>query len=415
MKILFIHQNFPGQFKYLAQKLLSQGNEVRAVAIDPGHSAGVKVSQYQPSVGSSKHIHPLAVEFETKAIRGQACANKMLELSKLGFYPDLIIGHPGWGEMLFAREIYPKAKQIHFIEFYYKAFGADVDFDPEFLNSSLEERERIYIKNSHLALSMLEMDWGYTPTQWQKSLIPRIFQNKVDVIFDGINTDMVRPKLAGEKIAFKVGMANGSSRIIDQNDEVLTFVNRNLEPYRGYHSFMRALPEIQKQRPKAITLIVGGEGVSYGSKPPPGKTWKNIFLDEVKAEIDSSRVIFLGNIAYDQYIKLLQITKCHVYLTYPFVLSWSCLEAMACEALVVGSKTAPVEEVIVDGENGFLVDFFSIENIANTVADVLKNQDQYRDIRKAARRTIMERYDLYKVSIPSQLAMIDRVMEDDFV
>ena len=415
MKILFIHQNFPGQFKHLAQELLSLGHEVRAIAINPGTSMGVGIELYQPLVSSSQNIHPLATEFETKIIRGQACANKLLELSNDGFYPDLIIGHPGWGEMLFAREVYPKAKQIHFIEFYYRAYGADVDFDPEFLNGSLEERERIYIKNTHLALSMLEMDWGYAPTQWQKSLTPSIFQNKIDVIFDGIDTDDVKPKLPDEKIALKVNMPDGSTKVIDESHEVITFVNRNLEPYRGYHSFIRALPEIQRQRPKAITLIVGGEGVSYGAKPPSGTTWKNIFLDEVRTNIDASRVIFLGNIAYDQYIKLLQISKCHVYLTYPFVLSWSCLEAMACEALVVGSKTAPVEEVIVDGENGLLVDFFDTVGLARTVIDALKNQDQYQSIRKAARRTIMEKYDLKTVSIPSQLAMIEKVMEASFV
>jgi len=415
MKILFIHQNFPGQFKHLAQELLSLGHEVRAIAINPGTSMGVGIELYQPLVSSSQNIHPLATEFETKIIRGQACANKLLELSNDGFYPDLIIGHPGWGEMLFAREVYPKAKQIHFIEFYYRAYGADVDFDPEFLNGSLEERERIYIKNTHLALSMLEMDWGYAPTQWQKSLTPSIFQNKIDVIFDGIDTDDVKPKLPDEKIALKVNMPDGSTKVIDESHEVITFVNRNLEPYRGYHSFIRALPEIQRQRPQAITLIVGGEGVSYGAKSPPGTTWKNIFLDEVKADIDASRVIFLGNIAYDQYLKLLQISKCHVYLTYPFVLSWSCLEAMACEALVVGSKTAPVEEVIVDGENGLLVDFFDTVGLARTVVEALKNQDQYQRIRKAARRTIMEKYDLKTVSIPSQLAMIEKVMEASFV
>ncbi len=222
MKILFIHQNFPGQFKHLAQELLSLGHEVRAIAINPGTSMGVGIELYQPLVSSSQNIHPLATEFETKIIRGQACANKLLELSNDGFYPDLIIGHPGWGEMLFAREVYPKAKQIHFIEFYYRAFGADVDFDPEFLNNSLDERERIYIKNTHLALSMLEMDWGYAPTQWQKSLTPSIFQNKIDVIFDGIDTDVVRPKLSSEKISLKVNMPDGSTRVIVEGDEVVT-------------------------------------------------------------------------------------------------------------------------------------------------------------------------------------------------
>jgi len=380
------------------------------MAINPDRLSGSQIETYQPLVGSSKNIHPLATEFETKVIRGQACANKLLDLKKNGFYPDLIIGHPGWGELLFAREVYPKAKQIHFIEFYYRFVGADMSFDPEFSNDSLAERERIYIKNTHLILGLLEMDWGYAPTQWQKSLIPSVFRNKVDVIFDGIDTQVVKPKLPGEKITLKINLPDGSIRVIEEGDEIVTFVNRNLEPYRGYHSFMRALPEIQRQRPKALTLIVGGEGVSYGAKAPPGESWKNIFLDEVKADIDLSRIFFLGSIPYDQYIKLLQMSQCHVYLTYPFVLSWSCLEAMACGAVVVGSKTPPVQEVIVDCKNGLLVDFFDIQNIASTVIEVLKNKDQYLHIRQAARQTIIEQYDLNRVSVPQQLAMINQVM-----
>ena len=197
--------------------------------------------------------------------------------------------------------------------------------------------------------------------------------------------------------------------VLRPRDEVITFVNRQLEPYRGYHVFMRALPEILKRRPEAQVLIVGGNGVSYGRKPPEGKSWRTIFLDEVRDRIDMSRVHFLGQIPKPDFLSMLQVSSCHVYLTYPFVLSWSMLEAMANECLVIGSATPPVQEVIEDGRNGLLVDFHSPEQVATAVVRALARPEAYLPLREAARRSILDRYDLHSRCLPDLIRLIDTV------
>ena len=197
--------------------------------------------------------------------------------------------------------------------------------------------------------------------------------------------------------------------ILHAGEEVLTFVNRNLEPYRGYHQFMRALPRILREWPNAEVLIVGGDDVSYGAKAPEGRTWKQIFLDEVQADLDPARVHFLGRIPYDAYLNVLRVSRCHVYLTYPFVLGWSCIEAMSAGCLVVGSATAPVQEVIKHGANGLLVDFFDHRALADNVIGVLAQPEKYAPMRASARATAVERYDLDSQCLPRQLRLIEQL------
>jgi glycosyltransferase involved in cell wall biosynthesis len=398
MNLLFVHQNFPAQFRHLAPALAQAGHEVHALAIDGREVPGVSLHPYKPERGSSKQIHPWAAEFETKIIRGEACAAAAARLKSQGFSPELIIAHPGWGESLFLKDVWPQALLLAFIEFFYAAHGLDVDFDPEFSDANLASAARIRAKNAHLLLALDAMDWGLSPTHWQKSTVPAPYRDRVSVIFDGIDTREVKPDPEATLTL--------RSRVIRAGDEVITFVNRNLEPQRGYHVFMRALPEIQRRRPKAITLIVGGDEVSYGARPPAGKTWKQIFLDEVADKIDASRVFFLGKIPYRDYLKLLQVSACHVYLTYPFVLSWSCIEAMSAGCLVVGSATPPVKEVIEHGANGLLVDFFDIGAWIDTIADCLADPRKYAALRTAARKTAIERYDLAGVCLPLQMQLV---------
>ncbi|HET9664657.1 MAG TPA: glycosyltransferase, partial [Burkholderiales bacterium] len=256
-------------------------------------------------------------------------------------------------------------------------------------------------KNAHMLLTLTSMDWGVCPTQFQRNTMPRAYHDRICVIFDGIDTGAVRPDPAASVTI------NG--RTLRAGDEVLTFVNRNLEPYRGYHVFMRALPEILKRRPNAIALIVGGDEVSYGAAAPEGKTWKQIFFDEVKARLDPGRVFFLGRIPYASYLAVLQVSRCHVYLTYPFVLGWSCIEAMSAGCLVVGSRTPPVEEVIEHGKNGLLADFFDAAALAETVVEGLARPEHHAPLRNAARETAIERYDLKSMCLPQQIALIERL------
>jgi glycosyltransferase involved in cell wall biosynthesis len=405
MNILFVHQNFPGQFKSLAPALAAAGHHITALAIEGGELPNTHFIRYRPQRGTSPGIHPWATDIETKILRGEACAMAAEKLRATGYQPDIIVGHPGWGEMLFLRDIWPAAPQLHFLEFYYSPRGVDVGFDPEFSKAEWRHNARIRAKNASGLLSLEQMDAAYSPTNWQRSSYPAFAQPKIDVIHDGVHTDGLRPNpdasltLQGRNLTLRPGM------------RVVTFVNRNLEPYRGYHSFMRALPTMQQLIPDAFFIIVGRDGVSYGAKPPDGKSWKEIFLDEAKDRIDQSRIAFVGHIPYSAFISLMQISCAHVYLTYPFVLSWSMLEAMSCGAPIIGSATPPVQEVIDHGRNGLLVDFFDYEAIARTVAEVANNAQRYQGMRQKARETVQERYDLHRTCLPSQRALIEKVAQ----
>lgn len=401
MNVLFVHQNFPGQYKHLAPALAQLGHRCVALTInDPGHKIpGVTIVPYKPKRGSTPNIHPFAADFETKVIRGEAAGMAALALKKQGFTPDIIVGHPGWGETLFMRDVFPDAKLLLFIEFFYRTQGADMGFDPEFPDQGFASHARLRAKNANNVLALEGMDWGVSPTQFQASTVPALFRNRISVIHDGIDTKLVRPM----PDAF---LTVGPDKIrLDASQEIITFVNRNLEPHRGWHSFIRALPAIQKKRPDAITLIVGGEGVSYGRAPDKG-TWKDHFLKDVRDDLDMSRIHFLGNTSYRDFLSLLAISSVHVYLTYPFVLSWSLIEAMAMECLIVGSDTAPVREVIRHGENGFLTDFFDRAAMAEAVSEALANRAALGDLKRQARADAVARFDLASVCLPAQLRLV---------
>lgn len=336
MKVLLIHQNFPGQFRGLAPALRAAGHDLRAVsARAEKHLVGVSNTQYTGSQGTTAAIHPWLVSTETAVIRGEAVAAVVQKMVHEGWVPDVVLGHTGWGEMLFIRQVLPHARLIGFNELYYQTEGGDVGFDPEFPADPLS-KQRLVVRNMHLMSSLLSCDVGVTPTHWQASCFPPLLRQKLKVLHDGILTDRLRPNPSAW-----VNLSRDGLRL-KSGDEVVTFVNRNLEPMRGYHQFMRALPEILRQRPQAHVVIVGGDGVSYGSPAPLGTSYKQIYLDEVRGQLDMSRVHFVNRVPYDVLVSLLRISAAHVYLTVPFVLSWSLLEAMSLGALVIGSDSEPV-------------------------------------------------------------------------
>ena len=412
MKILFIHQNFPGQFKFLAPALVRNGHEVVAMTMqkgEPPQIPGIRIIPYGVTRGTTKGAHPWVIDFETKVIRAEACFRAALKLKEQGFTPDVIVAHPGWGESLFLKEVWPSARLGIYCEFYYRATGADVGFDPEFASNDPGEVCRVRLKNLNKILHFEVADAGLSPTHWQASTFPPALREKITVVHDGIDTSAIQPKAD-----VRLGL-NGTINLT-RADEVITFVNRNFEPYRGYHIFMRALPEMLRRRPKARFLLVGGNEVSYGAAPPPNQTWKDIFIAEVRSKIsdaDWGRVHFLGKVPYHHFIPLLQLSTVHVYLTYPFVLSWSLLEAMSAGCAIVASDTQPLREAIRHGDTGRLVDFFDVQGLADEVCRLLDAPEERARLGTNAREFAKANYDLQTVCLPKQLAWVESLAERD--
>ncbi len=402
MNVLFVHQNCPGQFRHLAPALVARG--AKAVFItQKGKPAipGVTKVEYAPHRKITEKIHPYLASSEAAVLNGQAVARVGFDLRGQGFVPDVMIGNPGWGETLYLKDVWPDSPLISMCEFYYRGRGSDVGFDPEFeggADAPLRARTRA---GPHL-LALEAADAAYVPTMWQRDQFPQVYHPKMRVIHDGIDCERLAPDPTAQ-----LTLPNGVT--LSRSDEVLTYVARNLEPYRGFHSFLRALPRVLNERPDAQVVIAGGDGVSYGARPPDGKSWRDHLLKEIGPLPD--RVHFTGRLAYQDFVKLAQVSSVHAYLTYPFVLSWSMLEVMAAGGIVVGSATPPVEEVIQDGENGYLVDFFDLDAIAGKLSEALAVRNDRDALRAAARETILSRFEL-QTCLQNQLDLIDKVCAD---
>lgn len=403
MKILFVHQNFPAQFIHLAPALAARGHQVLSLAdLANKRTAlpGVRSFFYRSPV--KDQLKGLASTYANMAACGEMAAGACAQLrDRSGFSPDVIFGHNGWGEMLFLREVWPEARILNYAELVYRSRGLDADFDPEFQKPGLKSGIATTARAAHILQSMIHADAALSPTEWQAASFPKDLRHKISVIHDGVKTDEAKPDPTASLII------PGTDLTLRAGDEVLSFLNRNLEPYRGYHTFMRALPAIMEARPDAQVVIVGGDGQSYGRAPTKG-TWKQIFLDEVADRIDLSRLHFPGKIPRQDFLKLMQVTRVHAYLTYPFVLSWSMIEAMSAGALVIGSATGPVQEVIRDGVNGRLVDFFDVQGWADTIIRSLANPAADDALRVAARATILERYDLFNHCLPRLIDFVEQ-------
>nr|WP_115024883.1 glycosyltransferase family 4 protein [Synechococcus sp. UW69] len=410
MRILFVHQNFPGQYVHILRRLSRLGgHQVIGLGINEVGPLGklpdnIAYFRYSLSQGNGAGVHPLARETETKVIRAEGVARAASRLRDQGFYPDLICAHPGWGEAMFLRTVWPDTPVLCYQEFFYREHGFDANFDPEFLD---EKRDwdyvaRIIMKNAYLQVTLEQATWNVSPTHFQASSYPEHWRRKISVIHDGIDLQQARPHPSPEPLKLPDGT------VLEKGQPIVTFVNRCLEPYRGCHTFIRAIPELQRQYPEARLVIVGKtKGVSYGAECPDGE-WGERFLAEIDGQYDPSRVHFTGPLPYSQFIPLLQLSACHVYLTYPFVMSWSLLEAMACGCAVVGSDTAPVREVVRHGQNGVLVDFFSPADLAAAVVELLNDPQRAAGFGAAARETVERSYDL-DACVTRQLALMDLV------
>jgi glycosyltransferase involved in cell wall biosynthesis len=403
--ILFVHQNFPAQFVNIAKSLIAQGDIVTAIGSGtaPGME-GVDLWRWTNTRSSTAGIFAHATRAEADLIRAQAAAEAASGLKKDGFIPDIIIGHPGWGETLHLKSVFPLAKIILFGEFYYIDRGGDVGFDLEFDRITLADSMRINGKNATQALAYTMADMIVCPTPFQASTFPEIFQSRIVVQHEGLDLDRAK-KIEGAKIISRDG------KVIDGSYPVITFVNRNFERLRGFHIFMRALPLILKSCENLQVIVIGNEnGGGYGQKLPNNESWKNHMLNELLGQLDMDRINFLGTVPHEVMIKAFSISTAHIYYTYPFVLSWSLIEAMACECLIVGSDTAPVRDVIAHGVNGILNDFFDVSALAHSVIDIVNNKKKYENFGRKARIFVQQKFDHRTNGTPNWLKLIRSVL-----
>jgi glycosyltransferase involved in cell wall biosynthesis len=395
MNVLFVHNNFPAQFRNIAT-VLARETDVKIAAIGSATARSlpsVKLLRYALEDADVSHTHPFARRFDLECRRAEQVLYGLSGLSASGFVPDVILAHPGWGETLPLRTVFPNARLLVYCEFFYGQ-GRDFDFDPEFPLAGVDGHIGLQLKNAATLLALADCDMGISPTNWQRSTFPRHYQDKIEVVHEGIDTDLVAPNPNARLL-----LPNG--QYLRSSDEVVTFVVRNMEPLRGYHIFMRALPEIMRRRPKAQIVVIGNDGLSYGMAAPFGRSWKEVYLEEVKKRIDLNRLHFLGRTEYSTFLQAIQISSVHVYLTYPFVLSWSALEAMSAGCVVIGSDTPPVREVIASGETGLIVSFFDHQQLSERVVEVLQDPRRHAPLRKAARRHIVENFDAKRICIPN--------------
>jgi glycosyltransferase involved in cell wall biosynthesis len=395
MKILFLHPNFPAQFRHLATVLGSdpQHQVVFGTKRQEGSISGVDKAIYNESRAVNPQTHHYVRNLESAVLQGQAVYRMGEQLKSQGFLPDIVYGHSGWGPTLLIKDVFPKAKLYCYFEWFYHAHGSDADFDPSDPLTA-DDEARIRLKNAPILLDLCSCDRGLSPTKWQRQQFPPEYHSKIKVLHDGVDLNFFQPKPGAKLVLDSLNLD------LSGVDELITYVARGMEPYRGFPQFMEAVALLQKRRPNTHVIVVGENRVAYGKNLPDGKTYKDLMLE--KLDLDLSRLHFTGLLPYNQYLQVLQASSVHVYLTRPFVLSWSMLEAMATGCVVLGSDTPPVKEMIEDGVNGLLVDFFSIEAIVERIEEVLDHQDRMADLRIKARETIEENYNLARL-LPEHL------------
>ena len=404
MRYLFVHQNFPAQFLHILRHLAAQQqHDLVFLTENRGNVLpGVRKIYHSLLQTPSKHIHRDARDFELAAIRADGTATAARTLKGLGYQPDIIIGHHGWGELLNMKDVWPHTPLLGYQEYYYHEQGKDVGFDPEFPLSPLEFA-RVRAKNALNLLTLTNPGHGFTPTHFQHQTYPAWAQDNISVLHEGVNLEVCKPE---PKLHERTVSLGGYK--IAPTDKLVTYVVRDLEPYRGFHIMMRALPHILKARPDVRVILVGGDHVSYGVRPPDG-TWRKTMLDELGPALDLSRVHFTGRVPYETYVKILQRSDTHVYLTYPFVASWSLREAMSTGCAIVASDTEPVHEFIAHRKTGLLVPFLEPERVADGVLTLLEDAALNKRLRRAARAWAEKhlRMDDY---LRGYEALIERVM-----
>ncbi len=399
MRVLFLHTNFPAQYRHVAPALAAKpGNQVVfATTNAKGTLQGVEKVLFKAHREVRKETHHYIRPLEYAVLNGQGVYRVATQLKQRGFTPDVVCAHAGWGVGSFVKDAWPRSRLLTYFEWYYNAAGSDADFlnDPP-LNE--DDHLRIRTKNAPILLDIANSDWGLSPTHYQRSQFPGWMGDRIAVMHDGVNTEFFSP-VPDSKLQLP-------TLDLSETDELITYVARGMEPYRGFPQFMTAVEKVLKRRPKAHVVVVGADRVAYGRSLPDGQTYKQKMLADL--DLDESRVHFTGLLSYNAYREVIRASAVHVYLTVPFVLSWSMIESMSTGCLVLGSDTAPVREVIQDGVNGLLVEFFDTDAIAARIEEVLDHPDRMAELRRRARETVLERY-AHKDTLPKHVELIEDV------
>jgi len=396
MKIVFVHQNFPGQFLRLSRSFVAEGHEVVALGMAKQCSLpGVRYVRYDPVPGPEDPRHEARFSPVVPRLRrAYGVALKARELAKQGFEPDVVVVNTGWGENLFLKDIWPGARHVAYFEYYYHAKGQDLDFDPEFPVTNEEVIWRLRLKNAMQLGALDAADLAVAPTRYQRDTFPAYLRDRIAIIHDGIDTKRLTPDPA---VGLQIGQDGPR---LTRRKPVVTYVTRNIEPMRGSHIVFRSLPALLDIDPELQVVIIGGKGNSYSGAAPGGVSWYEHFKSRIDRPVDWSRVHCVGNLPYDQFVKVLQVSSAHIYMTYPFVLSWSSIEAMALECRIVASDTEPVREIVTDGVNGRLFPFFDHRALAERVRETLAEQEKSAAMARQARKIAVERYDYETICLP---------------
>jgi glycosyltransferase involved in cell wall biosynthesis len=403
MHILFVHQNYPAQFGHVAAYLHRRhGHRCTFISRQPpSRSPEIERIQYSLEGGATERNHYCSRTFENTVWHAHGVYRALQERPDLR--PDLIVGHSGFGSTLFLRELYPETPIVNYFEYFYRPRNSDMDFRPEFPSTEMN-RLRSYARNAMLLLDLENCTAGYAPTRWQRERLPSAFHDKVEVIFDGVDTSIWKPmpglprRLEDPALELPAGQ------------KIVTYATRGMESMRGFDVFMEFARRLSAQRSDVQFVIAGQDRVCYGGDAAftGGLSFKDWILS--RATFDLSRFTFLGLVPPTTLARLFNLTDLHVYWTVPFVLSWSLMNALACGAPVLASGTEPVREMIDDGVNGLLVDFHDIDAMLDRAHQVLDHPADFGHLRQAAAARIAERYSL-DVCLPRMLELYERARQ----
>ena len=397
MHVLFVHQNFPAQFGHIARHLVKRrGWTCTFVSETPaGNVTGIRKIQYRTAGGARESTHYCSRSFENSIWHSHAVFEACKAHPEI--HPDVIVGHSGFGSTLFLPELYPGAPVLNYFEFYYHPHQSDMDFRPEYPSQEIDFL-RAQARNAMLLLDLVNCRAGYSPTHYQRSLFPADLKHKISVIFDGIETTIFRRK---PDVPRRI-----CGRAIAPSTRIVTYVSRGFESMRGFDIFMRAAKKIYREFPDVVFVVIGSDRICYGGDQ------KHIrhptFREHVWAQddYDSSQFLFTGQVSVGDLVDLLNLSDLHIYLTVPFVLSWSLLNALACGCTVLASDTPPVAEVITDGSNGLFADFFDVDGLADKALAVLRDPAAYHELGQRGADLINDRYAL-DVTLPKLIAWLE--------